>query len=311
MTLNQLKYVIEIAKTGSINKAAGNLFMSQSALSTSIQRLEGEFGSPIFVRTQRGIQLTRFGQSLLSYLAPIQMQIDQLSNMAAAKDLLNYMQSLSIASNAFHFISNILADMYWKYRAQGIRIELHETYSYSVLDLVASRAAEVGIVRFWSCYKGVNLRQIESLKLEYYPFAISQIGISVGEKNPLFRKKEDIFHAEELREYPAIVNNILDSGPYADIYDRLGLPKAPSRIVVNSRSATYEALGHTDGYYLSSRSQFQSDKRASSFPFPQRFLYLSDCPIQAEIGWVKAAANSLSPLASEFIRHVSDYYSGY
>ena len=44
MTLNQLQYVVEVAKTGSINSAAGNLFVSQSVLSTAISNLENEVG---------------------------------------------------------------------------------------------------------------------------------------------------------------------------------------------------------------------------------------------------------------------------
>ena len=39
MTLNQIKYVIEVANAGSINKAASNLFISQSVLSASISSL--------------------------------------------------------------------------------------------------------------------------------------------------------------------------------------------------------------------------------------------------------------------------------
>ena len=40
MTINQLKYVVEVAKAGSINKAATNLFISQSVVSTAITSLE-------------------------------------------------------------------------------------------------------------------------------------------------------------------------------------------------------------------------------------------------------------------------------
>ena len=42
VTLEQLNYVIEVSKTGSMNKAANNLFISQSTLSVSIQNLEKE-----------------------------------------------------------------------------------------------------------------------------------------------------------------------------------------------------------------------------------------------------------------------------
>lgn len=48
MTLTQFKYVLEIAKAGSVNQAANNLFVSQSVLSNSIKALENELGQKIF-----------------------------------------------------------------------------------------------------------------------------------------------------------------------------------------------------------------------------------------------------------------------
>ena len=61
MTNNQIKYMIEIAKTGSINQAAKNLFISQSALSNAISSVENEFNRRIFYRTSKGVSLTSFG----------------------------------------------------------------------------------------------------------------------------------------------------------------------------------------------------------------------------------------------------------
>ena len=72
MNLNQLKYVIEIARTRSINKAASNLFVSQSVLSTAIISLEKEIGQPIFIRSNKGVSLTPFGHTFVSYVTPIQ-----------------------------------------------------------------------------------------------------------------------------------------------------------------------------------------------------------------------------------------------
>lgn len=75
MTLNQLKYVVEVAKENSINRAASKLFVSQSVLSTSIQKLEKEIGHPIFTRTNHGVTLTPFGQTFVSYIASIHNQL--------------------------------------------------------------------------------------------------------------------------------------------------------------------------------------------------------------------------------------------
>ena len=57
MTLQQLKYVIGIADSGSFNKAAEKLFVSQPSLTSTIHDLEAELGISIFNRTGRGITL--------------------------------------------------------------------------------------------------------------------------------------------------------------------------------------------------------------------------------------------------------------
>ena len=50
MTLQQLRYVIEVAKTGSMNVAAKQLFVSQPSLSMAIRELENDVHISIFER---------------------------------------------------------------------------------------------------------------------------------------------------------------------------------------------------------------------------------------------------------------------
>ena len=53
MTLQQLKYVIEVAERGSITEAAKSLFIAQPSLSAAIHELETETATKIFVRKSR------------------------------------------------------------------------------------------------------------------------------------------------------------------------------------------------------------------------------------------------------------------
>ncbi|MBR3004288.1 MAG: LysR family transcriptional regulator, partial [Lachnospiraceae bacterium] len=55
MTLSQIECFIEIARTGSFSKAAGNLFMTQQGASNQIRSLEKELGFPVFVRKNKGV----------------------------------------------------------------------------------------------------------------------------------------------------------------------------------------------------------------------------------------------------------------
>ena len=58
MTFLQLTFAVEVAKNTSINKAAEQLYTSQSNVSNSIKALEDELGIKIFDRTKKGISIT-------------------------------------------------------------------------------------------------------------------------------------------------------------------------------------------------------------------------------------------------------------
>ena len=62
MNTLHLKYVAEVAKTGSITQAAENLFMAQPNLSKAIKELEETLGISIFRRTSKGVVLTEKGE---------------------------------------------------------------------------------------------------------------------------------------------------------------------------------------------------------------------------------------------------------
>ena len=70
--MNNLEYYkvfYHVAKTGSLTLAAGELMISQPAVSQSIKQLETALGTKLFVRASRGMRLTGEGELLYSYVA--------------------------------------------------------------------------------------------------------------------------------------------------------------------------------------------------------------------------------------------------
>ena len=65
MTLQQLKYMLAVAESGSISEAAKSLFISQPSLSNALKELETEIRRTLFMRTNRGIQLTNDGAEFM------------------------------------------------------------------------------------------------------------------------------------------------------------------------------------------------------------------------------------------------------
>ena len=71
MTFQQLQYLMEAHKAGSISQAAKNLFLTPSSISVSITNLEQELGYPVFVRTAQGLVPTAEGEKVLRYAGRI------------------------------------------------------------------------------------------------------------------------------------------------------------------------------------------------------------------------------------------------
>lgn len=86
MTIAQVLYVLEIADCRSISAAAERQFISQSALSQQIQRLEGELGYPLFVRTPRGLTLTAAGETFCREARPVAEQWQRLAAPSSRTD---------------------------------------------------------------------------------------------------------------------------------------------------------------------------------------------------------------------------------
>ena len=64
INLLHMKYAIEVAKAGSLNKAAQSLMIATPNISRSIKELESEFGITLFKRHHRGMVLTSEGEHL-------------------------------------------------------------------------------------------------------------------------------------------------------------------------------------------------------------------------------------------------------
>ena len=87
MTIQQCKYVLSVAKTGSFNEAAKKLFVAQSSLSISIKSLEQELDIKIFERSGNGVYLTDEGAEFLKYATQICENSDYVTERYKTKNI--------------------------------------------------------------------------------------------------------------------------------------------------------------------------------------------------------------------------------
>jgi DNA-binding transcriptional LysR family regulator len=77
LDVNQLRYFQEIARHASLTRAAGELGVTQPALTASLQRLESALGTTLFVRTREGVSITSTGTELLHHAEEILAALDR------------------------------------------------------------------------------------------------------------------------------------------------------------------------------------------------------------------------------------------
>ena len=104
MTFQQLQYLLEVNRTGSVTQAAKNLFVSSSSVSISVGNLEKELGYPLFVRSQKGLVPTPRGRKVLEYAARICQTYKLLSSIDQ-----DTKRTIRINGGDHTFISNAFA----------------------------------------------------------------------------------------------------------------------------------------------------------------------------------------------------------
>lgn len=84
MTIKQLAYFLEVAKTASFTSAAENMYISQSSLSKQIKALEDEIGMQLLSRTTRSVELTPAGAACSRYAGEMLRSYEQMMDAVSS-----------------------------------------------------------------------------------------------------------------------------------------------------------------------------------------------------------------------------------
>lgn len=145
MTLQQLRYVIDISKTGSITKSAANLFITQPNLSIALRELEAELGITVFVRNAKGTNVTPEGEEFLRYAKSVISQIDHMQFVF--RDQKQQAVAFTIAYTRSSHITKLLCEFQNSLpRDAMLNLQLIETSSQKAFDAVANSEADIARV---------------------------------------------------------------------------------------------------------------------------------------------------------------------
>ena len=132
MTLTQLRYIIAIADTGSMNEAAKSLFISQPSLSLAVKELEKEIGTELFKRSNRGVSVTQEGMEFLSYARQVVEQYQLMESRYIEKK--NIKKKFGVSMQHYTFAVNAFVEMVKQFGMDEYEFAVRETKTYEVIQ---------------------------------------------------------------------------------------------------------------------------------------------------------------------------------
>lgn len=182
MNISHIRYIAEIEKTGSITKAAGNLFMGQPNLSKSVRELENELGIKIFRRTTKGVEPTSEGREFIEKAKSVLAQFCELEG--AYKSSETAAKNLSVSGVYSGYIFEAIGG--FAAYASDCGFEFTEADFHSTLKNVSEGYADIGIVRFAADKNDADSypREIDELGLSHESVGIFRPCVILNEENP-------------------------------------------------------------------------------------------------------------------------------
>ena len=144
MTLQQLKYTITLAETGTITEATSKLYISQPSLTNAIHELEKEMNIIIFNRTNKGISISKEGEDFLGYARQVLEQAALLEDRYKGGN--GGKQEFCVSTQHYSFAVNAFVDLIKQFGQNEYDFSLRETQTYEIIEDVAKLRSEIGIL---------------------------------------------------------------------------------------------------------------------------------------------------------------------
>ena len=306
MKLEQISYILEIAKQGSIGKAAKKLYMSQPNLSMSIRMLEEELGFKIFDRSNSGVELTAKGMELLQYGEEIERNMDLIRNMnTIAKD---EKVNFRISSYYIFFIKHIILELNNRHKDEMLNIIINQDTFSNVIRDVETGLSDIAVIKLTRPVSFTNKRTLMSKNLEFIKVTDGYVCLQVRDGHPLCDIDEAV-DLDDLKKYVLLTNEYVDR-IYIPMWigNELDYDNFNHFITVQDHEMLSYFLHNTDGVYFSLRGthikkKTKLDDGTVLIPLSKKIIL--DC------GYIKRKDEALSPIAEEFVNIYKEFADNY
>ena len=297
MTIQQLKYIITVAETGSITEAAKKLYISQPSLSNAIKDIEKETKLTVFHRSRQGIALTKEGLEFLGYARSVVQQMELIENRFVSNEPAKL--RFGVSTQHYTFTSNAFVEMVERFGQERYEFILNETQTIQIMEDVKNRFSDLGILFISNGNKAIIRKELEDRRLQFFELFTAKPHVFLSADHPLAECKSVTL--SQLRDYPRL--NFIQ-GSYESSYfsEELFSDVESDRIIrVSDRGAIVNLMIGMNAYTISSGifPRYLQGDAIVSVPLSEKE--------EIHIGYIINEQQELSPLAEDYIHALRQY----
>ena len=300
MTLQQLKYILAIAETGSMNKAAETLYISQPSLTSAVQDLERETGIKIFHRSGRGVTLTNDGAEFMQYARQVVGQFDILAEKYIGKGKVK--KKFGVSTQHYSFAVKAFVEMVKSFDTSEYEFAIRETKTAEIISDVATMRSEIGIIYFNDFNRKPLTKLLSTNGLEFHTLTNCKPFVYLWKGHPLANENSITF--EQLADYPCLSFEQGDKSSFYLAEEILSTNEYQRIIKANDRATMLNLMIGLGGYTLCSGiiCEELNGSDYTAIPF--------DCGTDdeiMEIGYITLKNVILSEMAEIYLDELREY----
>ena len=241
MNTLHLRYAVEIEKTNSLSKAAGNLYIAQPNLSRAIKELEDSLGIIIFSRTPKGMFVTPTGAEFLQRAKQVLRTIDDFENIYTKGKKCR--QTFSISTPATGYLSQVFTQFVKRVGEDKLFDFLYrETNTTCAINNILYMDYKLGIIRCEQKYEQYFNELLDDRGLWHEVLLIYTSLLVMSKDHPLANR--DIINIEDLALYTEIIQDDPSVSLLSDLASRTEecLTSCQKRITVCERASQLDLL---------------------------------------------------------------------
>ncbi|MGN0605081.1 MAG: LysR family transcriptional regulator [Oscillospiraceae bacterium] len=248
MNILHIKYAVEVANAGSINKASEILLIAQPNLSRSIKELETDLGISIFDRSSKGMVLTPEGEEFIGYANKILSLMDYVEQMY--KKGLPSKQKFSVSVPRASYISDAFAKFSCSINANPSEIFYNETNSQNAIQNILNADYKLGIIRYAANYDKYFKAMLDEKDLSYELIGEFHYLLAINKNSPLANKENICFSdLSELIEI-AHADPFVPSLPLSVVKKEELPDNIKHRIFVFERASQFDLLSENKNTFM-------------------------------------------------------------